>query len=279
MTKREKRRLINDTIVSIAAFTIGLLIIFPVIYCIAIAFKSRPELSVFPPKLLPDSFLNFENFRTVFRMAPIMRFILNSVIVSGIGSILRTAFAILASYAFCYFCFPGKKLLFGIVLGTMMLPVDTLVVTNYITITRLNMLDNYLGMCITSLAGAAQMFMLRQNFKTIPASYRDAAFIDGCGDLRYLLFIVIPFSGPVILILLVQSFVTFWNTYLWPLLVTNRVEMRTVQIGVAMLTNPLDTNYTVVLAAVTLLLIPSFVIFIFLRMAVKKGIEDGALVG
>jgi len=279
MTEMEKRRIKKNTLVTLAAFFMGLIIIFPVIYCVTIAFKSRPELSVFPPRLLPDSFLNLDNFRTVFRMAPIMRFILNSVIVSGIGSILRTAFAILASYAFCYFCFPGKKLLFGIILGTMMLPVDTLVVTNYITITRLDMLDNYLGMCITSLAGATQMFMLRQNFKTIPVSYRDAAFMDGCGDLRYLLSIVIPFSGPVILILLVQSFVTFWNAYLWPLLVTNRVEMRTVQIGVAMLTNPLDTNYTIVLAAVTLLLIPSFIIFIFLRMAVVRGIEDGALVG
>jgi len=279
MTKREKLSLINDSLVSLAAFIIGLLIIFPVIYCVTVAFKSRPELSVFPPRLLPDDFFNLENFRTVFRMAPVMRFMLNSVIVSGLGCILRTAFAILASYAFCYFDFPGKKLLFGVVLATMMLPADTLVVTNFITVTRLNMLDNYLGMCITSLAGAAQMFMLRQNFRAIPLSYRDAAFMDGCGDLRYLLSIVIPFSGPVILILLVQSFVTFWNAYLWPLLVTNRVEMRTVQIGVAMLTNPLDTNYTIVLAAVTLLLIPSFIIFVFLRMAVVRGIEDGALVG
>jgi len=164
-------------------------------------------------------------------------------------------------------------------LGTMMLPADTLVVSNYITIVKLNMLDNYLGMCITSLAGATQMFMLRQNFKTIPRSYRDAAFMDGCGDIRYLVFIVTPFSSPVILTLMVQSFITFWNAYLWPLLVTNRTDMRTVQIGVAMLTNPLDTNYTVVLAAVTLILLPSFILFGLLRMAIVKGIEGGALVG
>jgi sn-glycerol 3-phosphate transport system permease protein len=134
-------------------------------------------------------------------------------------------------------------------------------------------------MCITSLVGATQMFMLRQNFKTIPNSFRDAAFMDGCGDLRYLVSIAMPFSSPVLLILLVQSFISYWNTYLWPLLVTNRIEMRTVQIGVAMLTNPLDTNYTVVLAAVTILLIPSFFLFGLLRIVVNKGIEAGALVG
>ena len=262
----------KNIIISLAAILIGLIIIFPVIYCVSTAFKTRAELSVFPPRVLPDSFLNFENFCTVFRIAPMMRFMLNSIIVAAIGCILRIGFAVLASYAFCYFNFPGKTLLFGIILGTMMLPADTLVVTNYLTILRLNMLDNYFAMCITSLAGAAQMFMLRQNMKTIPASFKDAALIDGCGDLRHLFHIVIPFSRPVIMILTVQSFISFWNAYLWPLLVTNRAEMRTVQIGVAMLTNPLDTNFTVVLAAVTILLIPSFILFIFLRIVVAKGV-------
>jgi sn-glycerol 3-phosphate transport system permease protein len=161
----------------------------------------------------------------------------------------------------------------------MMFPTDTLVVTNYLTILRLNMLDNYFAMAITGLVGASQVFMLRQSMKSIPLSYRDSAFIAGCGDLRHLYHIVIPFSYPVIMILLVQSFISFWNAYLWPLLVTNRVNMRTVQIGVAMLTNPMDTNFTVVLAAVTILLIPSFVIFVFLRLAIVRGIESGALVG
>ena len=141
------------------------------------------------------------------------------------------------------------------------------------------MLDNYLGMCITSLVGATQMFMLRQHFKTIPASFREAAFIDGCGDFRYLLQVAAPISSPVIFTLLTQSFITFWNAYLWPLLVTNREKMRTVQVGIAMLTNPLDVNYTLVLAAVTILLIPSVALFMLLRKGLVNGITAGALVG
>jgi sn-glycerol 3-phosphate transport system permease protein len=210
-------------------------------------------------------------------MAPFMRFMLNSFIVSGMGTLLKMVFAILAAYAFSYFEFRGKTFLFGFILAAMMLPADTLVVANYLTVTRLNLLDNYFGMCVTSLAGATQMFMLRQNFKAIPRSFRDAALIDGCGDLRCLVSVVTPLSSPVILTLMVQSFVTFWNAYLWPLLVTNRIEMRTVQVGIAMLTNPLDTNYTVVLAAVSLLLVPSLVIFGFLRAAVVRGMESGTL--
>ena len=276
--KIQKRLIAKDIFISLAALFLGLIMIFPVIYCIAAAFKTRAELSVFPPRIWPNSFFNTENFRMVFRTAPFMRFLLNSLIVSGMGSILKMLFAILAAYAFCYFQFPGKSVLFVIVLGTMMLPADTLVVTNYLTITRLNMLDNYFAMVVTSLVGASQMFMLRQNFKTIPRSFRDAAFIDGCGDLRYLGYIIVPWSSPVILVLLVQSFITFWNAYLWPLLVTNRSEMRTVQVGITMLTNPLDTNYTLVLAAVTLLLIPSFLLFGFLRLAMTRGIDAGVLV-
>jgi sn-glycerol 3-phosphate transport system permease protein len=279
MKKRKIQRLIKNSFASLAGISVGLVMIFPIIYCATVAFKARPELSVFPPTVFPDSFTYLENFKTVFHMAPIMRFMLNSIIVSGMGCSLRLVFAVLAAYAFCYFDFRAKNILFMIILGTMMLPAETLIVTNYITITRLNMLDNYLGMCITSLVGATQMFMLRQNFKTIPQSFRDAAFMDGCGDLRFLVFVVMPFSSPVILTLMVQSFITFWNAYLWPLLVTNRVEMRTVQIGVAMLTDPLNTNYTIVLAAVTLLLIPSFFLFILLRLVIVKGIEGGALVG
>jgi sn-glycerol 3-phosphate transport system permease protein len=279
MTNRERQRKQKNLLLSLFAVAVGIVIIFPVIYGVATAFKTMAELSAYPPRVMPDSFANLENFRTVFRVAPIMRFMLNSVIVSGLGCVLRIGFAVLASYAFCYFKFPGRTLLFGIILGTMMLPADTLVVTNYLTVMRLNLTDNYFGLIVTSMVGAMQMFMLRQNFKTIPGSYRDAAFIDGCGDLRYLTLIVIPFATPVIMILLVQSFVSFWNMYLWPLLVTNRVDMRTVQIGVAMLSSPMDTNYTIVLAAVTLILIPSFILFIFLRMTVRRGIESGALVG
>jgi len=276
---RKKRWLTGSAFFSLLGIFTGLVIIFPIIYCVTVSFKTRAELSVFPPTVFPDSFFNLENFKTVFRIAPLMRFMLNSLIVSAMGSVLRLGFAMLAAYAFCYYDFRGKTILFMIVLGTMMLPGDTLVVTNYITITRLNLLDNYLGVCVTSLVGATQMFMLRQNFKTIPRSYRDAAFMDGCGDLRYLFFVLAPLSAPVIFTLAVQSFITFWNAYLWPLLVTNRIEMRTVQIGVAMLTNPLDTNYTTVLAAVTLLLIPSLFLFSLLRLVIKRAIEGGALVG
>jgi sn-glycerol 3-phosphate transport system permease protein len=278
MTGGKKLVAALDLAVSFFALVLGLIIVFPVIYTVFVAFMTRRELSIYPPRLLPVSFLNTGNFKALFGMVPLLRFMANSLIVSALGSSLRTVIAVLAAYAFAYFDFPLKRFLFMALLGTMMLPADTLIVTNYLTVTRINLLDNYLGICITSLVGASQMFMLRQNFKTIPRSFRDAAFIDGCGDIRYLYRIAAPLSSPVILTLMVQSFISFWNAYLWPLLVTNRAEMRTVQIGISMLTNPMDTNYTIVLAAVAVLLIPSILLFSLLRLAMVKGIAAGALV-
>jgi sn-glycerol 3-phosphate transport system permease protein len=279
MKKTERSHLTAAVFVTTAALFIGFILIFPIIYCVCTAFKPRSELSVFPPTVLPSSFGNFENFRTVFRMAPLFRFMLNSLIVSAMGSVLRIVFALLAAYALAYFDFKGKKPVFFLLLGAMMLPADTLLVTNYLTVSRMRLLNTYFGMCVTSLAGASQMFMLRQNFKTIPRTLRDAAFIDGCGDLRYLLFVIVPLSRPVIFTLLVQSFVTFWNAYMWPLLVTTRPSMYTVQVGVTMLTDPLDTNFSVVTAALSVLFIPSFMLFSVLRRNLLEGITAGSAVG
>ena len=278
MTKKAKTRA-ADISVTITALILGCIIIFPVVYCIFGAFKTRVEFGSYPPALLPDSFANLENFKEALDKPPLLRYMLNSLIVACLGTAVRMTFSVLAAYSFAFFDFKGKKFLFLVVLATMMLPGDTLMVTNYLTVSRLNLLDTYLGMCITSFVGASQMFMLRQNFRTIPRALRDAARLDGCSDLRFLRSVVLPVSRPVLLTLCVQSFINLWNAYLWPLLVTNRDEMRTVQVGVTMLTAVGNTNYHLILAAVTLTLLPSFVMFIILRKNIVKGMTSGALVG
>ena len=175
---------------------------------------------------------------------------------------MRLVFAILAAYAFVFFEFKGKKFLFFLILGTMMLPADTLLITNYQTVAQLGLMDSYLGMAITSFVGASQMFMLRQNFKSAPLALKEAAHLDGCGDLHFMLSILLPISKPVLVTLFVQGFVTMWNAYLWPLLVTNQNDMRTIQVGITMLTTLEDTNYHVVLAGVAISLIPAFILYL-----------------
>ncbi len=279
MSKTRLKNNITSIIVTIIAIIIGIIIIFPIIYTFTTAFKPRSEILAFPPTIFPESFLYFDNFKSALELAPLFRFMLNSIIVALMGSTLRTLFAVFAAYSFAYFDYKFKNFIFYMILGTMMLPADTLLVTNFLTVSQLGLIDTYLGMCITSLVGAMQMFMLRQNFKTLPRALRDAAFIDGCSDLKYIRRIILPLSKPVIMTLLVQSFVSLWNSYLWPLLVTNQEDMRTVQVGITMLTTPEDTNYSLVLAAVSIVLIPSFILFAILRKNIVKGITAGSLVG
>ena len=161
-----------------------------------------------------------------------------------------------------------------------MIPGDTILVTNYQTVSRMGLLNTYLGMIIVSFVGASQMFMLRQKFMAIPKDLRYAAMIDGCGDIRYILTILLPICRPVLTTLFVQSFITMWNAYLWPLIVTaSSPNMRTVMVGITKLNSWEDTNYELVLAGVTISLIPSFILFMVMRHGMNKGGTDGALVG
>ena len=279
MMSQKKRTQLFNVLTPVAAIAVGFIIIFPLLYGVLGAFKTPAEFSTYPPTLFPESFTNFDNFKEAMDKMPFWRYMFNSLIVATISSVVRITFAVLAAYSFAFYDFKGKNFLFFVLLATMMFPGDTLLVTNYLTVTQLGLLDTYLGMCITSFVGASQMFMLRQNFRTIPRALHDAAELDGCGDIRFLTSVLLPISKPVLITLLVQSFITSWNSYLWPLLVTNSTDMRTVQVGVSMLTSIEDTNYYLVLAGVTLTLIPSLILFIILRRNITKGMTAGALVG
>ena len=270
-----KKRTVN-AVMSLLALAAGLLVIFPLVYGVMGAFKSEAEFSAYPPTLLPRSFSYTKNFEAVWAMVPVLRFFLNSLIVAVLGTTVRLSFAVLAAYAFVFFEFKGKKALFIFILATMMLPADTMIVTNYQTVARLGLLDNYLGMAIVSLVGASQMFMLRQHFLSSPRSLRDAAQMDGCGDIRFLVSILLPVSRPLLVMLYVQGFVALWNTYLWPLLVTNHNDMRTIQVGITMLTTVEGTNYHQVLAGVAISLVPAFLLFLLLRKSITRGMVSDA---
>ena len=261
----------------IVALALAAVVLFPVFYGLCGAFKSPAEFAAWPPAVLPRSFGYTENFRRVFEQAPMMRYFANSLAVAMLSTSVRLLLAVLAAYAFVFYDFPGHKLLFFMMLGTMMLPADTLVITNYQTVTRMGLLDTYLGMSIVSFVGASQMFMLRQTFLTSPKAMREAALIDGCGDLRFIFSILVPAVYPLLLMLFLQSFLAQWNAYLWPLLVTNRVEMRTVQVGLTMLTTFESTNYETILAGVAIVMAPTALLFIVLRGFATRAMNDGPL--
>lgn len=278
MIKRKTRLLIEDNIVSIIAIAIGLVIVFPIIYAICGAFKTPSEFLT--PSLFPKSFTYLENFKEALSKGNLIRYTFNSFIIALVGTLVRLIISILAAYAFTYYDFRGKNFIFFLILGTMMIPGDVLLATNYLTVSRLHLLNTYLGVMIVSFTSASSMFMLRQSFKTVPKDMREASQIDGYGDFWYMIRVLLPICKPVITTLFVQSFIGLWNTYLWPLIVTaSSPNMRTIMVGITKLNSWEDENYYLVLAGVCISLIPSFLFFIIMRRNMRRGGLEGSLVG
>ena len=259
------------------SLAIGIIIIFPILYCFMTSFMSYSEMTTYPPKLLPASFLNVTNYFEVIQKTLISRYMFNSLVMATCGTLLRLLTSSMAAFSFSFFEYRGRNALFFILLGTMMIPGDAVIIANYISVSRLKLMDTYFGLfCVYGLS-ATNVFMMRQYMRTLPRALRDAALIDGCSNLRFFIWIVLPLASPVLFTVGVSSFVNLWNAYIWPLLITNKQEMRVVQVGVTMLNTDETVNYGPVMAAVSIILVPSILIFLLFQRRIVRGIVAGSL--
>ncbi|WP_433939154.1 carbohydrate ABC transporter permease [Paenibacillus lautus] len=271
-------RLMPKSFIYIALLLGSLAVLFPLLYTLSTSLMSEAESAVYPPLLLPEA-VNLSNFAKVIDTIPVLTFIGNSLVVSIAIMLGQIVTASLAAYAFAFLRFPGKTLLFSLFLSTMMIPWEVIMIPNYLMVKSLNWLDTYQGLIIPFLATAFGTFLLRQTFLQLPKELFEAARVDGCGHVRVFLSMVLPLSIPGIATLGVYSFLNNWNMYLWPLLTTNRVEMRTVQIGIGMLQFEEMNSWNLILSGVLLLLLPSLLLLALGLKPLVRGITAGALKG
>lgn len=236
------------------------------------------EINSYPPKIFPKG-LYFGNYISLFANSIFFRFVLNSFVIALVCTIMRIATSSLAAFSFSFLEFPFKKVLFFIILASMVIPGDALIISNYLTVSSLGLLDTYLGIMIIYFASAMDMFMFRQFMRTIPKELRDAAVIDGCGNFKFFSSIIMPICQPVIASIFISSFVGLWNAYMWPLLVTNTPEMRTIQVGITMLSTDENTAYGQVMAGSIVVLIPVIIVFILGKDRIISGITAGSIKG
>lgn len=255
---------------------IGLLIILPIIYALSISLMNPSEFFQYPPKLIPSK-LYMGNYKKMLDTIPIFKFLLNSFIVSAAITLGQIVFCTLTAYAFSFFDFKFKKVLFLLVLATTMIPGEAIIVSNFLTVAKLHLIDTYTAMILPNLVSAIGIFMMRQYLLTLPKELKEAATLDGCNSFQFLIKIVLPLAKPVIFSLGIYEFIMSWNMYMWPLLVTNSPDKRTVQIGISML-NFVDTqSYGVNLAGVLFIILPSILIFILGKKSLIEGITSGAI--
>ncbi|MEG0942804.1 MAG: carbohydrate ABC transporter permease [Angelakisella sp.] len=256
----------------------GILIVSPILLGLSMSFMSASEMASIPPNILPSG-LKVLNYVKALHSVPIFQFMANSFIVCFIVIMVQVITCSLSAYAFSFFEFKGRNLLFMLVLSTMMIPADSTIMANYLTISHLKLQDTYLALVLPYLTSAMGIFLMRQYFLTVPKELKEAAILDGCGDVKFLTRILMPISKPVLASLVIYIFIQTYNQFLWPLLVTNKSERRTVQIGMSILKTAEAIDYGVVLAGAVLILIPSIFVFVFGQKALIKGMTSGAVKG
>lgn len=260
-------------------FLPALLHLFPIVYLICISFKIGPEVFHYPPKLAPNQ-LDPSNYQIAASAAPLGRFLINSLIVASAITILQIFTAILAAFALARMEFPGKKLVLTAILATMMIPGEVTIIPNYFTMASFGWLDTYPGLIIPFSASGFGVFLLYQFFRTIPKELEEAATMDGAGPLRFLFQFVVPLSMPAIVAFGVYAFVSAWNQYLWPLVVTQSTEMQTAQIGIGMFRSQNEsTSWGVIMAATAMLVAPTLVLFIATQKQFIRGMTMAGLKG
>lgn len=273
------RRRAESAGVQLLAILLGLIVLFPIIFCLCSSLKSEYQILTASSRLLPDK-PTLENFATVFRTTPILRYIANSLYIALVTSVIRIVISSMAGYAFAFMRFPLKQFWFLLLLGTMMIPADVRLVPNYFIVAKMGLIGSYWGVMIVYFVNAMTVFMFRQYFMTISSEIRDAASVDGCNDLRFYLTILMPISKPVIATAFISSFVSMWNIYTWPLLVTKNNGMRTVQVAITMLeSSETATSYGAVMAGTMVVLLPTAVIFLVFRKWIISGATAGAIKG
>lgn len=274
----KRKKVVKNVLFQIFAVIVGIVIISPIIYAFFISIMPSNQILSNPPKLIPRS-VTLDHYKSAISATTLGRYMLNSLVLAGVSSIVRIITASMAAYAFAFYEFKGKNFIFAIVMGTVMIPGDVVLVTNYQTVSRLGLVNTYIGMMVVFLVSAMNIFIMRQNFLTFSKEIKEASEVDGCGNFRFFATILLPLNKPVITTVFISAFMGTWNTYLWPMMVTNQNELRTIQVGVTMLNFPEGTVYGPIMAASILALLPIAVIFVIFRRQIVGGLMGGAVKG
>jgi sn-glycerol 3-phosphate transport system permease protein len=256
---------------------VALLVLLPLLFAFSLSLQG-PTLS---PTLLPDfDKLDWSAFSTVFREEPnLTRWIVNSFVVSLAVTLGQLITSSLAAYALATMNFPGKIFFFFFFLGTLMIPWESTIIPNYLTVTRLGWKDSYQGLIFPFLAGGFGIFLLRQYFLTIPRDLYEAAVLDGCGYARYLWSILLPLSRPALATLAVYTFLNTWNQYYWPLLIIDSPVWRTTQIGITAFRSSEVTVYNLQMASTIIVMLPTLILLVLGQRQLVRGLTAGALKG
>lgn len=252
--------------------------LFPMYWMILTAFQPRALTLAFPPGFLPSE-ATVANFKELFARPYIARWTLNSFVYAGTVTALRLLTASLAGYAFAKLAFPGANAVFWFLLIGVMIPFQATLVPLFIIMTRLHLTNTYLGLILPAAASPFSVFLMKQVMQTIPSELFDAARVDGASELALWYRIAIPLAGPGLAFLGIITFVEAWNAFLWPLVITSSLEMRTLQVGLVLLKEEIPLAYGLQMAGATYASFPVTLMFFAFHRFFLRGVTIGAIKG
>ena len=259
---------------------IAIIVLFPFYWMIISSLKTLDEYKLSVPTLFPETIV-FGNYAEAFTEANLGRLFLNTVYVGLVSTVLSLIITVLSAFAFARLEFKGKNALFAVLLATMMIPGELFTITNYQTVFYLNWMNTFTVLIVPFLVSLFYIYLLKQNFMQIPIELYLAAKVDGTSDLKYLWRVMIPLSLPTLISITILKMMGAWNSYVWPNLVTDSDEYRLITNGLrnAFVESTGDVNIPVQMAAVAIVSAPLFLVFLFLRKYIMKGVSRSGIKG
>ena len=248
--------------------------VFPLLWMLTISFKAQAE--VFQPVLLPKA-PSLENFIYVLTEVPFVRYLFNSFVVSAAVTFVALWFHTMAGYALARLRFPGREAIFLAIFSTFLVSLPVIIVPLFILVRAMGMLDSYAGLIVPAIFNAFGIFLLRQYYLSLPRELEEAAIIDGAGYWRIYWSVILPLSRPIIASLAILFFLANWNSFLWPLTVTNSKDLWVVQVGIASFRSQYASSWQYIMAASTIVAAPMLVIFVIFQKQIMESIKTSGL--
>ncbi len=269
------RRTVIAHIILIAFVLIAL---FPFYWMMATSVKTLQEAIASPPTFFPTQ-LELRNYPAALAAAPFGRYFVNTFFIAIMCVICNVLSSVLAAYSFALTNFPGKNVLFALLLTTLMIPYDAILIPNFITIRNLGLYNTFAAQILPFAAGTFGIFLLRQFFLGIPKEIFEAAVIDGAGPLRILWQVAVPLARPAIVTVALFSFLGSWNAFSWPLIVTSSADVRPLQVGLRQFTAEAGTQFPLLMAATAITIIPIVVLYFFVQKQLIEGVAASGVKG
>jgi len=263
-------------IVYILLTAISLVMIFPFCWMILTSLKTQPESLLIPPRIFPEK-PQFVNYLDVWRQIPLLRYFLNTVIMTVLTLAGVLATSCLAAFSFSFKNFKGRDLTFLAMLGMMMIPQPVYLVPAYVILAKLRWLDTFYALIVPWTVNIFSIFLVRQHFKTVPWSLYEASKMDGANDLKFIWHILLPISKPVLVTISLFSIIGSWNSFLWPLIVTNSENMRPLQVGLAYFSQEQGSMWPLLMAASTMIILPLVIFYIFAQKQINQSFVSSGL--